>query len=178
MMSDSSVLNRIQSINIGNDDLNYIMSFKGKSQVLNKDVIVNDNGLNGGKNKVKVTNTRENTDNTKNKKKLNKEFTNSELIAFAKDITKLLPRYILAYGCKNFTDIIESCVKNEDENKELFFEYIGQNFEILNMINNANVINEDGINNVINKFWDELYEVQNMDALANNLFNIRWNIYK
>ena len=46
------------------------------------------------------------------------------------------------------------------------------------MINNANVINEDGINNVINKFWDELYEVQNMDALANNSFNIRWNIYK
>ena len=178
MMSDSSVLNRIQFINIGNDELNYIMSFKGKSQVLNKDVIVNDNGLNGGKNKVKVTNTGENTDNTKKKKKPNKEFTISELIAFSKDITKLLPRYILAYGCKNFADIIESCDKNEDENKELFFEYIGQNFEILNMINNANVINVDGINNVINKFWDELYEVQNMDALANNLFNIRWNIYK
>lgn len=178
MMSDSSVLNRIQFINIGNDELNYIMSFKGKSQVLNKDVIVNDNGLNGGKNKVKVTNTGENTDNIKKKKKPNKEFTISELIAFSKDITKLLPRYILAYGCKNFSDIIGSCDKNEDENKELFFEYIGQNFEILNMINNANVINEDGINNVINKFWDELYEVQNMDALANNLFNIRWNIYK
>ena len=178
MMSDSSVLNRIQFINIGNDDLNYIMSFKGKSQVPNKDVIVNDNGLAGGKNKVKSTNTGKNSNVNNKKNKSNKEFTISELIAFAKDITKLLPRYILAYDCKNLNDIIESCVKNEDENKESFFEYIGQDFEILNMINNANVINEDGINNVINKFWDELYEVRNMDALANNSFNIRWNIYK
>lgn len=178
MMSDSSVMNRIQFININTDELNYIMSFKGKSQVLNKDVIVNDNGLNGGKNKVKVTNTAENTNVNNKKKKSNKEFTISELLAFAKDITKLLPRYILAYDCKNLTDIIESCEKNEDENKESFFEYTRQNFEILNMINNANVINEDGINNVINTFWDEFYEVQNMDALAKNSFNIRWNIYK
>ena len=46
------------------------------------------------------------------------------------------------------------------------------------MIINANVINEDGINNVINKFWDERNEVINMDALAKYYFNIRWNIYK
>ena len=178
MMSDSSVMNRIQFININTDELNYIMSFKGKSQVLNKDVTVNDNGLDGGKNKVKVTNTGENNNVNNKKKKSNKEFTISELIAFAKDITKFLPRYILAYNCFSFNDIIESCNKNKDENKESFFEYVGQNFEILEMITNANVINEDGINNVINKFWDELNEVRNMDALANNSFNIRWNIYK
>lgn len=178
MMTDSSVMNRIQFININTDELNYIMSFKGKSQVLNKDVTINDNGLDGGKNKVKVTNTGENSNTNNKKKKKNEEFTISELIAFSKDITKLLPRYILAYDCKNLTDIIESCDKDEDENKESFIEFTGQNIEILKMIINANVINEDGINNVINKFWDELYEVQNMDALANNLFNIRWNIYK
>ena len=100
------------------------------------------------------------------------------MIAFAKDITKFLPRYILAYECKNINDIIESCDNNEAENKESFSEFTGQNIEILKMIINANVINEDGINNVINKFWDELYEVQNMDALAKYYFNIRWNIYK
>lgn len=178
MMSDSSVMNRIQFININTDELNYIMSFKGKSQVLNKDVIVNDNGLDGGKNKVKVTNTGENTNVNNKKKKSNKEFTISELIAFAKDITKLLPRYILAYDCLSINDIIESCEKNNDENKDCFIEYIGQSYDILKMIINANVINEDGINNVINKFWDELNEVRNMDASANNSFNIRWNIYK
>ena len=178
MMTDSSVMNRIQFININTDELNYIMSFKGKSQVLNKDVTINDNGLNGGKNKVKVTNTGENSNTNNKKKKKNEEFTISELIAFAKDITKLLPRYIVAYGCKNLNDIIESCGKNEAENKESFSEFTGQNIEILKMIINANVINEDGINNVINKFWDELYEVQNMDALANNSFDIRWNIYR
>lgn len=46
------------------------------------------------------------------------------------------------------------------------------------MIINANVINEDVINNVINKFWDERNEVINMDTLAKYSFNIRWNIYK
>ena len=142
------------------------------------DVTINDNGLNGGKNKVKVTNTGENSNTNNKKKKKHEEFTISELIAFAKDITKLLPRYIVAYGCKNLNDIIESCGKNEAENKESFSEFTGQNIEILKMIINANVINEDGINNVINKFWDELYEVQNMDALANNSFDIRWNIYR
>ena len=78
----------------------------------------------------------------------------------------------------SLNDIIDSCEKNIDENKESFIEYTEQSYDILKMIINANVINEDGINNVINKFWDELNEVQNMDALANNSFNIRWNIYK
>ena len=100
------------------------------------------------------------------------------MIAFAKDITKLLPRYILAYDCKNLNNIIDSCDKNKDENKESFIEFTGQNYDILKIIINANVINEDGINNVINKFWDERNEVINMDALAKYSFNIRWNIYK
>ena len=86
--------------------------------------------------------------------------------------------YIIRKLYDKLNEGLKDIIVDEDENKELFFEYIGQNFEILSLINNANVINEDGINNVINKFWDELHEVQNMDALANNLFNIRWNIYK
>ena len=64
------------------------------------------------------------------------------------------------------------------DNSTLLDKVLNNVYELVNKLDINSAEKGMYFNNVINKFWDELYEVQNMDALANNLFNIRWNIYK
>ena len=174
-MADASGFNRIHEINISQEALNDIMSFRGKRySVPNKDTNVNDNGLQGGKNRTKNTDTEPKQKDKS--EKTNKEWTITELVQFAKDIMKFMPRYIGIYNCKTFKEIIETLEKNDDKQQEMFFELIGYDYRILKQIVELNVINEDGQNNAINDLWEEFEKSD--DAKKKHAFAIRWNIYK
>ena len=174
-MSDASGFNRIHEINISQETLNDIMSFRNKRySVPNKDTKVNDNGLGGGKNRTKNTDSnsasRKNNDDKKNK------WTVTELVQFAKDIMKFMPRYIGIYNCKTFKEIIKTLDKNDDNQQEMFFELIGYDYTIFKQIVELGVICEDGQNNSINDLWDEFEKSKT--ASMKHAFAIRWNIYQ
>ena len=100
----------------------------------------------------------------------------TELVQFAKDIMKFMPRYIGIYNCKTFKEIIETLDKNDDNQQEMFVELIGYDYTIFKQIVELGVICEDGQNNAINDLWDEFEK--STTASMKHAFAIRWNIYQ
>ena len=183
------VFNRIQDIGVHQEGVCYTLD-KNRQHVLNKDnaAVVTDNQTVGGKNKASYADEEsKESDNGTDKKEKSNKYTITELVNYAKKLSQYLPRYIVAYKCKTYRDMVKSFLGNKNNQQEKLNEIMWLSgvvsdkkipSEILNILINGNVYNEAGFDNVISELWVDVKAFQKAtSAKEKHIIESRWNLF-
>ena len=183
MFEDNRVFMRKHVIksSLTKDDREYILSMLDTPEVCEDDEYpVNSNGVKGGKNKKRKKNKRGKTNTKDNAITDNEEKELAEIIASIKNVLKFIPKFLCVFGCKSLNDIIISLNKNNKNEQEFFNEIICDYKLFIKIINEYNIINPEGFNDICYMFWED-YNAFGCDfanAKDKHKCYIKWNLFR